>query len=157
MPSADVPNAGIFQTPANRRLTTFRFPPMAKKKRNASDSGSASEKPKLDFESALAEVQEVVEQLESGELDLSESLAQYERGIKKIKRCHEVLEQAEKRIAILTEVDADGTATVEPVDYGNEANGGENGASTEKSPAKRAKRRRPPPADSDIDDQDGLF
>lgn len=128
---------------------------MAKKKRNDSESAGAESASGVDFESALAEVEKVVEQLESGELGLSESLVQYERGIEKIKRCHQVLEQVEKRISVLTSVDEDGHPSLEPVDLGGEAGLEEASAVGKPSGRRGAKKSRPPI--SDVDDAEGLF
>ena len=88
---------------------------MAKKK--AAETTKTGQKPRtVDFEDALKEVESIVDDLEHGDLGLAESLKRYERGITKIKLCHELLEQAEKRISLLTAVDDDGTAHLEPVD-----------------------------------------
>ena len=89
---------------------------MAKKKSVSAETRESERASADDFESALAQVEKVVERLESGELGLSEALAQYEIGIEKIKVCHRALEQAELRIAVLTEVDENGSPRVEPVD-----------------------------------------
>ncbi len=128
---------------------------MAKKKR-AEENESAPQPSEVDgFESALQAVEEVVRRLESGELGLSESLAQYERGIEKIKHCHRALEQAEQRISVLISVDEDGTATVEPVEAASE--GTQPGEATPSSnPPKRAVRKRPA-SGGDVDDSGGLF
>ena len=53
------------------------------------------------FEISLTELEEIVSQLESGEKPLDESLALYERGVAALKRCHAVLDKAEKRIRLL--------------------------------------------------------
>jgi exodeoxyribonuclease VII small subunit len=53
------------------------------------------------FEALLAEVETVVAQLEAGEKPLEESLALYEKGVAALRRCHAVLDQAEKRIHLL--------------------------------------------------------
>ncbi|GAX61892.1 exodeoxyribonuclease VII small subunit [Candidatus Scalindua japonica] len=56
---------------------------------------------KPDFETSLKELEEIVEQLETNELTLDETLAKYESGIKIYKQCYQVLEKAEKKINIL--------------------------------------------------------
>ena len=127
---------------------------MAKKKSSESTSSKGESGPQVDFESALAEVENVVEMLEGGELGLSESLVQYERGIEKIKLCHQVLQQAEKRIAVLTSVDEDGTASVEPVDTGE---GSETPASSGRSASGRKPARKTRGPVSDVDENEGLF
>lgn len=65
----------------------------------------------LSFEDAIAELEQLVEQIESGEVGLEEALAQYERGAALIQRCRSVLASAEKRIAELT-ADEQGRLTV---------------------------------------------
>jgi exodeoxyribonuclease VII small subunit len=56
-----------------------------------------------DFEAALAELDTVVKQLEQGDLSLEQSLKLYERGVELSRFCHARLEEAERRIEILTE------------------------------------------------------
>ncbi len=68
----------------------------------------------LNFEAALAEVEAIVQELESGDTDLTQSLAQYEVGIKRLKQCHDLLQQAERRIELLSGFDADGNPVTEP-------------------------------------------
>jgi exodeoxyribonuclease VII small subunit len=55
-----------------------------------------------DFETALAELERIVKQLEDGELPLEKSLELYERGVRLSRYCHGRLEDAEKRIEVLT-------------------------------------------------------
>ena len=56
-----------------------------------------------DFEAALAELDGLVKKLEEGDLSLEQSLALYERGIQLSRFCHARLEEAERRIEVLTE------------------------------------------------------
>jgi exodeoxyribonuclease VII small subunit len=56
-----------------------------------------------DFEAALAELDALVKKLEEGDLTLEQSLALYERGVQLSRFCHARLEEAERRIEILTE------------------------------------------------------
>jgi exodeoxyribonuclease VII small subunit len=56
-----------------------------------------------DFESALAELETIVTRLEQGDLALEQSLALFERGVQLSRLCHAKLEDAERRIEILTE------------------------------------------------------
>jgi len=56
-----------------------------------------------DFESAIAELEQIVKTLEEGELPLEKSLELFERGVKLSKFCHSTLEEAERRIEILDE------------------------------------------------------
>ena len=56
-----------------------------------------------DFEGAIAELETIVKKLEEGDLPLEQSLALYERGVQLSRFCHARLEDAERRIEILTE------------------------------------------------------
>ncbi|MCP4270945.1 MAG: exodeoxyribonuclease VII small subunit, partial [Gammaproteobacteria bacterium] len=52
---------------------------------------------KPNFETSLKELEEIVEQLETSDLTLDETLAKYESGIKIYKQCYQILEKAEKK------------------------------------------------------------
>jgi exodeoxyribonuclease VII small subunit len=56
-----------------------------------------------DFEAAIVELEAIVKKLEDGELPLEQSLALYERGVQLSLFCHKRLEEAERRIEILTD------------------------------------------------------
>ncbi len=56
-----------------------------------------------DFESAIAELEKIVKQLEDGDLPLDTSLALFERGVELSRYCHDQLGAAQKRIEVLTE------------------------------------------------------
>lgn len=68
------------------------------------------------FEQALAAIESIVRELEEGRLGLDESLARYERGVGLLRRCHEQLRQAERRIELLSGVDAEGNPMTTPLD-----------------------------------------
>ena len=68
------------------------------------------------FEVALSRLEAIVHRLEDGQLGLSESLASYEEAIGYLKQCHEALQQAERKIMVLTGVDAEGNPVAEPLD-----------------------------------------
>jgi len=53
------------------------------------------------FESALEELEEVVEQLESGELSLEDSLSAFEKGVGLVRFCNQKLSEVEKKIELL--------------------------------------------------------
>jgi len=53
------------------------------------------------FESALAELDQLVERMESGQLPLDESLSAYQRGTELLKFCEGVLKDAEQKIKVL--------------------------------------------------------
>ena len=56
-----------------------------------------------DFESAIAELEKIVKQLEDGDLALDKSLALFERGVELSRYCHEQLGAAQRRIELVTE------------------------------------------------------
>lgn len=58
-------------------------------------------KQSISFEQALARLDEIVRQLESGEMLLSDSLALYEEGTGLIKTCSKMLDQAEQKVVKL--------------------------------------------------------
>lgn len=55
------------------------------------------------FESKMQELEKVVSLLEKGDMNLEESLAKFEEGMKLSKECNKMLEDAEKKITILLE------------------------------------------------------
>lgn len=57
----------------------------------------------MDFEQALAELEEIVARLEAGDLTLEESLALFERGQLLAEFCNKQLEAATLRVEQLTE------------------------------------------------------
>jgi len=61
----------------------------------------------LTFEQAIESLTEIVEKIETGQVPLTESLQQYEKGMVTIKHCRKILLDAEKRIEQIAENDAD--------------------------------------------------
>ena len=61
----------------------------------------------LDFEQSLADLQALVERLESGELSLEDSLTAFEQGIRLTRDCQAALSQAEQKVQILLERDGE--------------------------------------------------
>jgi len=57
----------------------------------------------LDFEKSLAELQALVERLESGELSLEDSLGAFEQGVALTRDCQQALSQAEQKVQMLLE------------------------------------------------------
>lgn len=82
---------------------------MAKKKVKVKKSDAS-------FEDSLSELETIVSQLEAGELGLGESLEQYEQGVSHLKTCQQLLEKAERKIELLSGVDADGNPVTRPFD-----------------------------------------
>ena len=66
-------------------------------------AGPDDQEAPLDFEGALAELEELVAKMEGGSLSLEESLAAFERGIKLTRACQAALRSAELRIRALTQ------------------------------------------------------
>jgi exodeoxyribonuclease VII small subunit len=88
-----------------------------------------TEKPakKEKFEDHLRQVEETVKALEGGKLGLEESIEKYEAGIKALRQCYLILEQAEKKIQLLVK-EKDGSLT--PRDF-------EPAQTTEEKPARK--------------------
>lgn len=123
---------------------------------SANTEGSAGGSESPSFENALVELQQIVEQLESGALGLEDSLRQYERGAALLRHCYGLLESAERRIEILTGQNAEGEPLTAPFDAT---------ATHEPTASKPGRRARPraakrpepePPADV-ADEREGLF
>ena len=52
----------------------------------------------MSFEECMKELNDLVSKLESGELDLDESLKVYERAVKVRERCRSILDDAERKV-----------------------------------------------------------
>jgi len=70
----------------------------------------------MPFEAALAELEQIVDQLEKGAVALDESIQLYERGEALKKRCDELLKNAEMRIEKITLAADGGFKGVTPLD-----------------------------------------
>ena len=129
---------------------------MAKRETNPQD---ASQQPS--FEEALDKLEASVHQLEEGDLGLNEALAVYEQGVKLLRHCYQLLEGAERRIELLSGVDAEGKPVTTPMD---------DAATTLDEKAQRRSRRRstaeerpappgnnPTEGEGDMDVPRGLF
>jgi exodeoxyribonuclease VII small subunit len=111
------------------------------------------------FEQALDQLQDVVRVLEDGEIGLNDSLEQYERGVGLLRRCYDLLHRAERRIDLLSGVDAEGNPIVTPMD--------DSSASPTDRPSGRAHRAARPhdppergahrPERTDVDESEGLI
>lgn len=55
----------------------------------------------ISFENAIKQLEQIVKQLESGDIPLDESLALFEKGVALTKVCSEKLNSAEKRVKLL--------------------------------------------------------
>ena len=67
------------------------------------------------FEDALNELEALVEQMESGDLSLDQSLAAFEKGVALTRQCQKALSEAELKVQALTSADG------EPEPFDNDA------------------------------------
>ncbi|MEK6698150.1 MAG: exodeoxyribonuclease VII small subunit [Nitrospirota bacterium] len=72
------------------------------------------------FEAALARLEEIVKELEKGDLPLEQSLKLFEEGVKLSRICNKQLEDAERKVEILLK-DKAGTMTAQPFEDEEEA------------------------------------
>jgi len=61
-----------------------------------------AEKKEFSFEESISELEKIVANMEKGELPLDAQLANFEEGIKIARECTKVLDEAEKKVSILT-------------------------------------------------------
>ncbi len=88
----------------------------------------------LSFEASLAELERLVRELEEGRLGLDDSLSRYERGVGLIRRCHDQLRQAERRVLLLSGVGEDNPPVLQPFRH-------EPTALTKTEPLRRARKK----------------
>jgi len=84
---------------------------MAKDKKSTAETQA-----QLSFEDALARLEEIVRELEEGNVSLADSLERYEDGVKLLRQSYELLQRAERRIEILSGCDAEGNPITQPLD-----------------------------------------
>jgi len=82
---------------------------------SASPNNKKNLAPPKSFEDALRELEQILSEIENGEVGLEESLVKYERGNFLIQHCRAVLGQAEKQIELLSK-GADGSLQSEPLE-----------------------------------------
>lgn len=63
-----------------------------------------------DFEKSLEELEKLVEQLESGDLSLDESLKQFKRGVDLTRHCQVILDQAQQTVEKLSDTSDESSA-----------------------------------------------
>ncbi len=68
-----------------------------------------------DLEKSMAEITQLIDTMEHGELTLDQSLGHFERGITLVKHCQKILEDAEQKVQILIQNNKENTL----VDYGD--------------------------------------
>ena len=127
------------------RFDVFDGREMAKTKRK-------SKYEKLSFQQALEKVDEIADQLASGQTELEETLANYEEGIGLLKHCYSVLQNVEKKIQLLTSVDPNGA--VETEEFDNSATTMDESGKTRTRKRSTAKNN---PKSREIDDESTLF
>ena len=64
---------------------------------------SPAKKSRKSIESRLSELETILEELESGDLELDQALKKFEQGVKLSRECQKTLEDAELKIKILME------------------------------------------------------
>lgn len=70
---------------------------MPKKQTDASATAQSAS-----FETAIAELEALVQRMESGDLTLDDSLQAFERGVELTRQCQTALKAAEQRVTLLT-------------------------------------------------------
>jgi exodeoxyribonuclease VII small subunit len=65
-------------------------------------TGDAPASPQPDFETAMAELEALVQRMEGGELTLEDSLKEFERGVQLTRLCQDALKAAEQRVKLLS-------------------------------------------------------
>lgn len=73
------------------------------KKKPASKPATSPTEGNLDFESALQQLEQLVNRMESGDLSLEDSLKAFEDGVKLTRQAQARLDAAEQRVKILME------------------------------------------------------
>ncbi|MCS1350787.1 exodeoxyribonuclease VII small subunit [Mechercharimyces sp. CAU 1602] len=68
-------------------------------------------KPTTDFESLMTRLEQVVEEMERGEISLEEAVELFEEGTRLAKKCEEKLVRVEEKVAILMKKDHEWTET----------------------------------------------
>jgi len=76
----------------------------------------ATRKRGINFEQSLKQLETLVESLETGNLNLDESLKSFEKGIKITRDCQSALSDAEQRVRILTR-DRDSDSETQTEDF----------------------------------------
>lgn len=121
---------------------------MAKKKVAKRKSSQPS------FEESLDELESIVAKLEGGQLGLADSLEEYERGVKHLKSCYQQLSAAERRIELVSKVDADGNPQTDAFDDESSAALDEAGTKRNRRRSTTKSKRR---TDTEVDDASSLF
>jgi len=136
---------------SNRKQVT-----VAKKK--TAQASSESSDPKPTFEEALEQLEEIVRELEEGQIGLDEAMARYQQGVELLRQCFDLLERAERKISLLGGVDEEGRPIAQPFD--------DEALSLDEKATRRSRRRSTPhppkradqaPDNGGLDESGGLF
>lgn len=73
--------------------------------------------PKMTFEKALDQLEQIVRDMESGELNLESALKKFEEGMKLSKYCSEKLDETEKKISLLMGDGVGGEVSESPFEF----------------------------------------
>jgi len=73
------------------------------------------EKKAVNLEKSLADLEALVEELESGELPLDKAMKKFELGIKLTRNCQSILKDAEQKVEVLLK-SADGAESLQDFD-----------------------------------------
>ncbi len=74
--------------------------------------------PKKTFEQAIKQLEQIIQELESGDLPLEKAISKFEEGIQLSKYCSKKLDETEKRITVLIQ-DEEGEIVEKPFSTGN--------------------------------------
>ncbi len=88
----------------------------------------------LKFEDAMRRLDEIVRAMESGEIGVEESIAQYEEAMRLASHCRQILDAAEQRIQKI-QLDAAGRPQITPFEAPEAAKTDEGEAEAEEPPA----------------------
>ena len=126
---------------------------MAKKKavRKKKSKNKAGDPPV--FEQSLEALEEIVAELEGGDLGLADALEKYEIAARHLQNCQSQLDRAERKIEVLSGVDAAGNPVTRPLDDETAANFVEKGAPRRRPATKTGRRAKR----ADVDDDRALF
>ena len=76
---------------------------MPKKAAQPADGTPSDDTGTLSYEDAVDRLETIIERIESGEIGIEESIDLYEQGTRLLRRCRQILDQAEQRIEKLGE------------------------------------------------------
>ena len=77
----------------------------------------AKKKQGHDFEQSLTDLEQLVEQMESGDISLEKALETFEKGIQLTRNCQTMLSEAEQKVQLL--INDNGSITAQPFDAVN--------------------------------------